>query len=508
VSQIQVRPNLPLCQKMKISQLTYSLSVSGRQSTLETPKMYKNSNFHDLANDFASEIQAERDLSDATIADYRLQLDTVRKFAKKRSLSQNVGTWPPTIFQDCLIWLGESQTASFGSLGRKRKAFTEFSRFLKIRMPSAGFDHVAISAMPIAKLAAKATPDPGQDEVIVAPRAMQARPRGSFRFDVSKLPKGLAEFQRLIGQYLTFLRQERGASPNTIRLYRYGLRSLLHFLKAEHLDITPRSFDKGLFFEFLTSQQDRQLSASTTTQLFTALRGFFKFLLQTRYIQSNPFEFIKTPKLKRGLPRPLSLGDLSRLLLVIDPLIHQERRDLLIIELQVGSGLRISESATLKVKDLILEGGGLGPRLTATGKGRKQRIVPMSDISVALAKKWIADLRLQPDDFLFPSPKRKAAHFRQTSFERRFKIYLQRAGLDQAISPHCLRHTFATLLADSNVDIQAIQEMLGHSSLSTTQIYTKISSPRMHMLHRKNHPRNIQTGASSDGAGRIAIEAR
>jgi site-specific recombinase XerD len=198
---------------------------------------------------------------------------------------------------------------------------------------------------------------------------------------------------------------------------------------------------------------------------------------------------MRSPKYPRDLPKPLTEKETADLLNAPDVTNHLELRDLAVMEIMVGSGLRISECLSLKRSNVTLDGNALGPQLKAKGKGARERIVPLTDSCVDVLRKLLPQ-SIDSDEWLFASPKDPSQHLHATTFSDRLKTYLERANLPHDITPHKLRHTFATLLLEGGADIRIIQQLMGHISLNSTTVYTKVSSRISHETHRRCHPRN------------------
>lgn len=443
-----------------------------------------------LADELLAHLKTERQFAPTTLANYSCSMRLLLEYVSASKLSHEMEELPRTFLTDCMVWLYQSGRTDAGFLARRKRAYTALLALYQSRKEK---DPWRIE-LP--------NPKGTKDRVHQNASPTPIRPRPSEQHGTAiSLPMNigpcLSEFVREIEKFKVYLRDERSFSAATLKLYSYGLRHFIWFLWNQKLDLTPRSVDPGLYKEFLVYCRDeRKLSPTTLSTNYTGLKEFFKFLLETRYLEISPFTLLRPPKFRRGLPRPIGINEIQRIIAAIDLESPQERRDLVILELLFGSGLRISEALSLRYGDVVLEGGPIGPELSVLGKGRKVRKVPLSVESVRLLQSWMDSSVTDPAAHLFPSSKGNCPAFRPASFERRFKIYLKRADLPLHISPHMLRHTFATCLLNAGADIRSIQALLGHESLATTQIYTQVSNRRLHEVHFRYHPRNSRASAA------------
>lgn len=440
----------------------------------------------ELIQRFETHLAVEMKFAEPTLATYRCGLRLLLEYVNTAGLPQEVELLPRSFLTDCMVWLSGRPGAKTGYLARRQRAFVALAAFHR--------DLQAKHRWDLGKPLAPSILERRMAKPLLPSKHDRYRPSDLYGQSIelpTELGPGLSEFRTKASEFEAYLRDDIDASPNTIKIYRYALRLFAWFLWQQSLDITPRSVDKSLYVEFHNHCRDsRKLSRATLAHNFSGLRRFFSYLIEVRYIQLNPFTFVRSPKIRRGLPRPIPLADVERLLAAPNLSLPEERRDRIVMELLFGSGLRISEALHLKAGHLQLGEGVLGPEATVIGKGQKERKVPLSELSVGLLKDWVKEKQLQSEDFVFKSCKSTAPIYRPTSFERRFKIYLERAGLDPALTPHQLRHSFATELHAAGADIRIIQELLGHSQLSTSQIYTKVSQRSLHETHHRCHPRN------------------
>lgn len=295
--------------------------------------------------------------------------------------------------------------------------------------------------------------------------------------------------QSILDTYLNALWLEKGLSENTISAYR---RDLYHF--AQHLADTQsvefsvlatQSFD---IQSYLAARINAGNSARSTARFLSCLRGFYQYLIRENRIDENPTALIDNPTLGRPLPKTLSEGDVEDLLHAPDTDSAIGLRDRTMLEVLYACGLRVSELIGLKISDINLRQGVI----RIFGKGSKERLVPLGDEAMLWIEKYMKHgrpelINIAQDDIVFPST-RGQIMTRQT-FWHRIKHWARVANIEKDISPHTLRHAFATHLLNHGADLRVVQLLLGHSDLSTTQIYTHIAQARLQELHAQHHPR-------------------
>ncbi|NCD31787.1 MAG: site-specific tyrosine recombinase XerD [Spartobacteria bacterium] len=292
--------------------------------------------------------------------------------------------------------------------------------------------------------------------------------------------------QAYIDQYIQYLTLERALSRNTCLAYKSDLVNFRLFLYERRVRLI-REIDRTLIIDFLQSEKEHKTPASAARSL-ACLRGFFRYLHEEGLILENATAHIESPKLGRTLPKTLDADDLNALLAAPDKTTKEGLRDSAVMELLFATGIRVSELTGLTLKDLHTD----TQCIKCQGKGDKQRMVPVSATALQAIDRYIqtcrpARSRSTPQDYVFLSP-------RGTRMDRRrvyaiLTRYARKIGLRQSISPHTLRHSFATQLMQGNAPIRAIQEMLGHADISTTQIYTHVDTPRLKQIHQSFHPR-------------------
>ena len=290
----------------------------------------------------------------------------------------------------------------------------------------------------------------------------------------------------VIDLYLDALFMEKGLSQNTLASYR---RDLIHFdrwLATQSVSLLKvKKTDIGSYLSF---RLQKKQSARSTARLLSCLRGFYQYQLRESKISLDPTLDIESPKLPRTLPKSLSEADVEALLAAPDITEPIELRDRAMLELLYASGLRVTELVSIQVGQLSMTQGVV----RVMGKGSKERLVPTGEEALLWLQRYMQQgrpllLGAKMSDVMFPS-KRGTMMTRQT-FWHRIKIYAQRAGITRPLSPHTLRHAFATHLINHGADLRVVQLLLGHSDLSTTQIYTHVARERMKELHAAHHPR-------------------
>ncbi len=295
--------------------------------------------------------------------------------------------------------------------------------------------------------------------------------------------------EELIEQFLNYLSVERGLSPNTISSYRIDLFKFVNFLKkAAFIDSMDR-VKKGDLTRYLLYLKDRGLSTNSISRNLAAIKTFYKFLINERYVKENIAGVLESPKLWKRLPDTLNISEVDRLLRMPDARNWRGVRDRASLELLYATGMRVSELVNLKVNNLNMDMGFI----KCVGKGSKERIIPLGRKAQETLKRYLSRSRTKlvkgddRDKSLFLT--RLGRRMSRQSFWKMVKAYARRAGIRKRISPHTLRHSFATHLLERGADLRIVQEMLGHADISTTQIYTHINKERLKSIHHKYHPR-------------------
>jgi integrase/recombinase XerD len=290
-----------------------------------------------------------------------------------------------------------------------------------------------------------------------------------------------------IDGYLDHLRVSRRLAPNTLESYARDLAMLDRF--AQEAGRAPAELTRPDLEAFVRTLLTGGMAPRSVARAVACLRGFYKFLVISRRIPSDPADDLQAPRAWAPLPRYLSVEDVDLLIAQPDVSTPRGLRDRALIELLYATGLRVSELVGLRAPDLNLPSG----YLTCTGKGSKQRIVPMGDEAKAWVGQYVAEgrpalLKRRPSPWLFVNA-RAGGQLSRVGFWKILKTYARGAGLSRDLSPHVLRHSFATHLLARGADLRAIQMMLGHADLSTTQIYTHVLEERLRAVYEKFHPR-------------------
>lgn len=287
-----------------------------------------------------------------------------------------------------------------------------------------------------------------------------------------------------IREYLSFVKVEKGLSKNSIESYGNDLSKLSAWTKKNQLD--PKSLTRQDLREWMIDLGRSGLALNSKRRLVSVLRGFYKFLMIDGHIKENPAELLDVPQKGSYLPRFLNQAEIDDLFLQPDTSTEVGLRDRAILELMYASGLRVSEAVSIQIKDIDLDAG----ILTTTGKGSKTRRVPVGSSAAEWLKTYLVTRQKKENievSNLFVTPNGRPVT-RQTIFLF-IKEYARQAGLED-ISPHTLRHSFATHLVQNRADIRSVQQMLGHADISTTQIYTHMTDAHLKESYERFHPRS------------------
>lgn len=295
-----------------------------------------------------------------------------------------------------------------------------------------------------------------------------------------------------LNRFLSYLIAERGLSKNTVESYRHDLKGFINFLKEKNNfdDDIVISFKREDIVNYMSVLKNETYSSATISRFVSSIKHFCKFLLIEKIISADPSEGLRKPKEWERIPKALGIEDIKKLLnLEIQPPLSNNplfMRDSTMLELMYSSGLRVSEIIFLKINDIDFENGFL----RVFGKGSKERIVPLNNRAIKKIKYYIAEirpkfLRNKQSPHLFLT--RRGMPMTRQRFWQSLKRYGSLIGLD--LSPHTIRHSFATHLLEGGADLRSVQKMLGHSDISTTQIYTKVTTDRIKKIYMDYHPR-------------------
>jgi integrase/recombinase XerD len=288
--------------------------------------------------------------------------------------------------------------------------------------------------------------------------------------------------------YLHYLTIERGLSQNTRKSYERDLDQYLTYLTEQKVN-DWQAVDRVLILSFLQQLQQAGKSSATIIRMVSSLRRFHQFLRQERFTDHDPMQHIDSPKKQQKLPDTLSLPEVERLIETPDTKEVLGIRDRAILEVMYATGLRVSELIGLQLQDLHLSMG----LLQTTGKGDKERIVPLGDLAI----QWIETYLEEARPFLtrkHPEESHLFVNNHGTQLSRQgiwknLKALVRKAGINKNVTPHTLRHSFATHLLENGADLRTVQELLGHADISTTQIYTHITKKRMTEVYKQHFPR-------------------
>ena len=296
------------------------------------------------------------------------------------------------------------------------------------------------------------------------------------------------KWNQAIQDYKSYLHIERGLSKNSIANYVYDLQKLVNWLELNEINDSPVNIFENTLQEFIY-QIAKEVGPRSQSRIISGLRGFFNYLIFEEYRKTNPLELIESPKIGRKLPDTLSEEEIDQIIIQIDLSKPQGERNRAILETLYGCGLRVSEAIGLKISDLFFEEGFI----KVTGKGDKQRFVPIAPLTmkyINLYKTEIRNHQTIPEEFidtLFLNRRGKALS--RAMIFTIIKDLVEKTGIRKNVSPHTFRHSFATHLLENGADLRAIQQMLGHESITTTEIYTHIDKSHLAKVMRQYHPR-------------------
>src|SRR5699024_2764999 len=288
--------------------------------------------------------------------------------------------------------------------------------------------------------------------------------------------------------YLHYLMIERGLSENTRSSYQRDLKKYLSFLKKKEIS-DWQAVDRYIILDFLQELKKEKLAATTITRMITSLRRFHQYLRQERYTDHDPMQHIDSPKKAQKLPDTLSLDEVEKLIETPDTSKLLGLRDRAILEVMYATGLRVSELIHLKLNDLHLKIG----LLQTVGKGDKERIVPLGELAVTWIGRYLELARPvltkkhPEEEHLFVN--NHGTGLSRQGIWKNLKQVVQKAGIHKNVTPHTLRHSFATHLLENGADLRTVQELLGHADISTTQIYTHVTKKRMTDVYKEYFPR-------------------
>lgn len=296
------------------------------------------------------------------------------------------------------------------------------------------------------------------------------------------------KWENALQDYTHYLRLERGLSENSIQNYRLDIIKLIKFLDVNNVRISPTKISEEILQKFIY-EVAKELNARSQSRIISGLRGFFNYLVFEDYRADNPMDLIESPKIGRKLPDTISLNEIDKLIAAIDLSKPEGERNRAIIETLYGCGLRVSELTELKLSDLFFKEGFI----KVTGKGDKQRFVPISTYTQKLINIYKDEVRIhlpiqtKASDTLFLN--RRGNKLTRAMIFTIVRRLAEAAGIKKKISPHTFRHSFATHLLENGADLRAIQQMLGHESITTTEVYMHVDRSHLRKIMEEFHPR-------------------
>jgi integrase/recombinase XerD len=286
--------------------------------------------------------------------------------------------------------------------------------------------------------------------------------------------------EQWVDRYLQYMRIEKGVADNTLQAYRHDLAMYCTHLGSTGL-LQVQSAQVSKFLKFLYG---RKLKPRSATRAFAAVRGLHKFLMLERATTENPTATVEQPRWWKPLPNVLALDEVDRLLAAPDVTNAKGTRDRAMLEVLYATGLRVSELIGLRMDGVNIDAGFV----RCTGKGSKERIVPLGESAASAVLAYLQVRRvIKPTDYLFLN--NRGGRLSRMGFWKILTAYGMRAGIKKKLTPHVLRHSFATHLLEHGADLRAVQTMLGHSNISTTEIYTHVMRERLKEIYKSYHPR-------------------
>ena len=296
------------------------------------------------------------------------------------------------------------------------------------------------------------------------------------------------KWEHALKDYTNYLKLERGLSDNSISNYQLDVRKLQKFLNVNEIEVGPGQISEEIIQKFIYDVSS-SLNARSQSRLISGLRSFFDYLVFENYREQNPLELIESPKTGRKLPDIISTEEIDRIIQAIDLGKTEGERNRAIIETLYGCGLRVSELTELKLSDLFFDEGFI----KITGKGNKQRFVPISEYTIKYITLYKDEVRPhQPikdeySDTLFLN--RRGRQLTRAMIFTIVRKLTEEAGIKKKVSPHTFRHSFATHLLENGADLRAIQQMLGHESITTTEVYVHVDRTHLREVMESFHPR-------------------
>lgn len=296
--------------------------------------------------------------------------------------------------------------------------------------------------------------------------------------------------KNIIRRYIQYLRLERSYTPNTLDAYIKDLQKLLNFYADEGIDFRKVTLEQ--LDLFASTLRDLGIQPRSIARILSGVRSFYRFLTLEKEIPTDPTELLESPQIGQHLPEVLTVEEIDRIEEAIDVSLPEGVRDRAIVEMLYSCGLRVSELCSLKMSDLYVK----EEFMRVHGKGRKERLVPIGSRALGELQKWFEvrqGIRIKQgeEDFVFLST-RRGSHLSRITLFVYIKDYAQKADIQKKISPHTFRHSFATHLLEGGANLRAIQAMLGHENISTTEIYMHVDTSHLRQEILEHHPRNLK----------------
>lgn len=295
------------------------------------------------------------------------------------------------------------------------------------------------------------------------------------------------KMESYVNGFINYLGVERGLAQNTLESYGRDLHQFQLYLQNSNMEILKDS-SSATIMSYLNSLQSKGRAVSTISRNLAAIKSFYQYLVREHYLENDPAASLESPKLEKKLPKVLTIIEVEELLKQPSNLLPTGLRDKAMLELLYATGIRVSELISLNISDVNLEMG----YIKCYGKGAKERIVPLGSIAIKCVQDYLHKgrsklVRTYEEGALFVN--HHGNRLTRQGFWKIIKKYAQEAAINKEITPHTLRHSFATHLLENGADLRSVQEMLGHADISTTQIYTHVTSNRLKEVYDKTHPR-------------------
>lgn len=291
--------------------------------------------------------------------------------------------------------------------------------------------------------------------------------------------------EKYIDEFITFIRVEKGLSENTMDSYARDLIKFINYLTEASVSLLNVSYQQLLGFSGWL--YDKGLSVNSISRTMSAVKQFYRYLCMQKIIDANPTSELEVPKRRRPLPKYLSIDEVIALLDAPDSSTIDGKRDKAMLELLYATGMRVSELLNLKIQDINI----IDKYIICYGKGNKERIIPFGEVALKALENYLKNARLQlirnkNVDYVFVN--KRGSHMTRQGFWKIIKKYAIKVNISKTLSPHIIRHSFATHLLEHGADLRSVQIMLGHADISTTEIYTHLSRSKIQELYQKYHP--------------------